>query len=62
MNISFCCTGTKAQPWLEGLRAAFPGAEVEVWSAGAPAADYAVVWAPPQQFIDEQTQLKGISF
>ena len=60
MRISFCCTGTKAQPWLEGLRAEFPGAEVEVWSAGAPAADYAVVWTPPQQFIDEQTQLMGI--
>ncbi|MBG6072924.1 MULTISPECIES: glyoxylate/hydroxypyruvate reductase A [unclassified Polaromonas] len=60
MRISFCCTGTKAQPWLEGLRDAFPGAEVETWSAGAPLADYAVVWTPPQQFIDEQTQLKGI--
>jgi glyoxylate/hydroxypyruvate reductase A len=60
MRISFCCLDTKAQPWLEGLRAAFPGADVEVWSAGAAPADYAVVWAPPQQFIDEQTQLKGI--
>ena len=60
MRISFCCTGTKAQPWLEGLHAAFPGADVEVWSAGAPAADYAVVWTPPQQFIDEQPRLKGI--
>lgn len=60
MRISFCCTGTKAQPWLEGLRAAFPDAEVDVWSAGAPPADYAVVWTPPQQFIDEQTQLKGL--
>ena len=60
MRISFCCTDTKAQPWLEGLRAALPGAEVDVWSAGAPPADYAVVWAPPQQFIDEQTRLKGI--
>ena len=60
MRILFCCTDTKAQPWLEGFRATFPGAEVEVWSAGAPVADYAVVWTPPQQFIDEQTQLKGI--
>ncbi|MEO7160691.1 MAG: glyoxylate/hydroxypyruvate reductase A [Polaromonas sp.] len=60
MRISFCCTDTKAQPWLEGLRAAFPGADVEVWSAGAAPADYAVVWAPPQQFMDEQTQLKGL--
>ena len=60
MRISFCCTDTKAQPWLDGLRAAFPNADVEPWSAGEPPADYAVVWAPPQQFIDEQAQLKGI--
>ena len=60
MRISFCCTDTKAQPWLDGLRAAFPGAEVEVWTAGARPAGYAVVWAPPQPFIDEQTRLKGI--
>ena len=60
MRISFCCLDTKAAPWLDGLRAAFPGAEVAVWSAGALRADYAVVWAPPQQFIDEQSQLKGI--
>ena len=60
MRILFCCTDTKAAPWLEGFRAAFPDAEVAVWSEGAPPADYAVVWAPPQQFIDEQTRLKGI--
>lgn len=60
MKITFCCTGTKPEPWLAGLRAALPGAQVEVWQAGAPAADHAVVWAPPQQFFDEQTQLKGI--
>ena len=60
MRVSFCCTDTKAQPWLDGLRVAFPNATVEVWYAGALPADYAVVWAPPQQFIDEQTQLKGI--
>lgn len=60
MRISFCCTDTKAAPWLDGLRAALPGAEVDIWSAGGELADYAVVWAPPQQFIDEQTRLKGI--
>ena len=60
MRVSFCCTDTKAQPWLDGLRAALPGAAVEVWSAGAAAADYAIVWAPPQQFFDEQTGLKAI--
>jgi glyoxylate/hydroxypyruvate reductase A len=60
MRISFCCTDTKAEPWLAGLRAALPQAEVEVWAPGAPAADYAVVWAPPQAFIDEQPQLKAL--
>ena len=60
MKITFCCTDTKADPWLEGLRAAFPDAAVEVWAPGAPQADYAVVWAPPQQFLDEQQALKAL--
>lgn len=60
MKISFCCTDTKADPWLAGLRAALPGAQVEQWVPGAPPADYAVVWAPPQQFLDEQPQLKAL--
>jgi glyoxylate/hydroxypyruvate reductase len=60
MHISFCCTDTKAQPWLDGLQAALPDAQVTQWQPGADAADYAVVWAPPQQFFDEQTQLKGV--
>ncbi len=60
MKITFCCTGTKPEPWLAGLRAALPGTEVEVWQPGAPRADHAVVWAPPQQFFDEQSGLRGI--
>jgi glyoxylate/hydroxypyruvate reductase A len=60
MHISFCCQDTRAEPWLQGLRAALPGAVVQVWTPGAPLADYAVVWAPPQQFLDEQTALQGI--
>jgi glyoxylate/hydroxypyruvate reductase len=55
LRISFCCTDTKAEPWLAGLRAALPHASVDLWQPGAPAADYAVVWAPPQAFVDEQT-------
>jgi glyoxylate/hydroxypyruvate reductase len=50
----------KAAPWLDGLRAALPGAVVEEWRPGAPQADHAVVWSPPQQFFDEQPALKGI--
>lgn len=60
MRISFCCSDTKAEPWLDGLRAALPGATVEVWQPGAPQADHAVVWAPPQQFLDEQQALKAL--
>ena len=60
MKITFCCTGTKPEPWLAGLRSALPSAEVQVWQPGAPHADHAVVWAPPQQFFDEQNQLRGI--
>jgi glyoxylate/hydroxypyruvate reductase len=60
MNITFCCTDTKAEPWLDGLRAALPGASVEIWQPGTPQADHAVVWAPPQQFLDEQQALKGL--
>ncbi len=60
MRIAFCCTDTKPEPWLKGLRAALPEAEVRLWEPGAPQADHAVVWAPPQRFLDEQPALKGI--
>ena len=60
VRISFCCTGTRAEPWLEGLRAALPQAQIDLWASGAALADYAVVWAPPPQFFDEQTGLKAI--
>ena len=60
LRIAFCCTRTEPEPWLQGLRAALPQAQVELWQAGAAPADYAVVWAPPQQFFDEQPQLKSV--
>jgi len=60
MRVTVCCANTKIEPWLDGLRAALPGATIEAWQPGAPVADHAVVWAPPQQFLDEQAGLKGI--
>ncbi len=60
MNISFCCTGMPPEPWLHGLQAALPGANISVWQPGIPQADFAVVWAPPQQFMDEQTSLRAM--
>ncbi len=60
MKIYFCCTDFKAEPWLAALRTALPQAQIEVWAPGAPPGDYAVVWAPPQAFLDEQPQLKAL--
>jgi glyoxylate/hydroxypyruvate reductase A len=60
MKITFCCTDTKAEPWLRGLEAVLPDADIFLWQSGAPQADYAVVWAPPQQFLDEQSGLKAL--
>jgi glyoxylate/hydroxypyruvate reductase A len=59
MNITFCCTGTPDAPWLAALRDALPGAQINTWQPGAPQADYAVVWAPPEQFFSEQRRLKA---
>ena len=58
MHITFCCAATDAEPWLIELRAALPGSTISLWKPGAPPADYAIVWQPPQAFFDEQPQLK----
>lgn len=66
MHIAICCNDTRTQPWLEGLAHALPGAELSLVPpdaldfSGLAQADYAVVWAPPQAFIDSQQQLKAI--
>jgi glyoxylate/hydroxypyruvate reductase A len=62
MKIAFCCTDTRPEPWLDGLRAALPEAEVSLWQAGVASepADYAIVWAPPQAFIDAQPRVKAL--
>ncbi len=60
LRVAFCCTGTEPEPWLQGLRAALPQAQVALWQSGAAPADYALVWAPPQLFFDEQPQLKAV--
>ena len=56
----FCCTDTRPDLWLQGLSAALPSADIRLWQPGAPQADYGVVWAPPQQFLDEQQGLKAL--
>jgi glyoxylate/hydroxypyruvate reductase len=60
MRITVCLTDNRPDAWIEGLRAALPGADVQNWTPGAPQADHAVVWSPPQSFIDQQPGLRGI--
>jgi glyoxylate/hydroxypyruvate reductase A len=60
MKITICFASLPPEPWVEGLQKAFPQAEVFAWTSGAPVADHAIVWAPPQQFIDEQSGLKTL--
>jgi glyoxylate/hydroxypyruvate reductase A len=59
MRISFCAQ-TDPTPWLAALQQHLPQAQVDVWQGGAARADYAIVWAPPQQFFDEQTALQAV--
>ena len=60
MRVLLCYPDVDPAPWLALLRAELPGADVQTWSPGAPAADYGVVWAPPQRFLDEQSGLKAL--
>ncbi|KQP14233.1 glyoxylate/hydroxypyruvate reductase A [Pseudorhodoferax sp. Leaf267] len=60
MRITVCLTDSKPEPWVQGLQAALPEAEVSAWAPGQQPADHAVVWAPPQAFIDAQPGLKTL--
>jgi len=60
MNITVCFDKLDPAPWVQALQAALPQAHVSAWAPGAPQADLAVVWAPPQQFIDEQPGLQAL--
>lgn len=60
IRIIVCLTDNRPEPWVLGLREALPEAEVETWAPGGPAADHAVVWAPPQELLDDQPGLRGL--
>ena len=60
MNITICFDKLPPEPWVQGLKQAFPQASVSAWTPGASPADHAIVWAPPQQFIDEQSGLQSL--
>ena len=60
MHITLFFEKLDPAPWVQGLQKAFPEATVSAWTPGAPQADHAIVWAPPQQFIDEQAGLQTL--
>lgn len=60
MDISVCFDKLDPAPWVQGLQAALPQARVMAWAPGAAPAEHAVVWAPPQAFIDAQPGLKTL--
>lgn len=64
MHILYYSADQDHARWIPELQAAaqalLPGASLSLWAPGAPQADYAVVWKPPQQLLDEQQGLKAI--
>ena len=60
LNVTYYSADMDAASWIPGLQSALPGASVTLWEPGAPQADFAVVWKPPQQLLDEQARLNAI--
>ncbi len=60
MRITVYLPDSRPETWIAGLQSEFPDATIEPWAPGAPLADHAVVWAPPQAFIDAQPKLRGL--
>lgn len=60
MRVYYYSVDLDQKSWIPGLQVALPDAEVSLWAPGAPPADYAVVWKPPQQLLDEQPTLKAL--
>jgi glyoxylate/hydroxypyruvate reductase A len=62
MNIVFCASDAKAQPWIDAIAAALPGSNVWAWSPddNERQADYAVVWSPPPALFESQRKLKAL--
>ena len=60
MKITVCFDKLDPAPWVQGLQAALPQAQVSAWTPGDAPSDFAVVWAPPQSFVDAQPSLQAM--
>ncbi len=60
MKITFYDQHAPTAEWIADLQNALPQAHITQWQPGAEQADYAVVWRPPQQLLDEQKSAKAL--
>ena len=60
MRIALYNPDSPAEFWIHGLHAVWPEAEVALWTPGSEPADFAIVWAPPQAFFDDQPGLQAV--
>ncbi|GAB2831607.1 glyoxylate/hydroxypyruvate reductase A [Comamonas piscis] len=54
MKILVYTESDELQQWLDVIHLHLPQAEAHGWTPGMAQADYALVWKPPQQLLDEQ--------
>jgi glyoxylate/hydroxypyruvate reductase len=60
MRITVCVNGINPIPLIRELQYRLPSSTITRWASNDPLADVAVVWAPLQQFFEQQTSLKAI--
>lgn len=59
-HIAFCCPTIDVQPWANALANHLPASHIQIWPDCTEPADYAVTWAPAQDFFDAQPHLKAV--
>jgi glyoxylate/hydroxypyruvate reductase len=63
MKVALCITGGNAAPWRDALAPLLPDAQWVDWyehREGAPECDFALAWAPPNNFFAQQPRLKAL--
>ena len=59
-RIALYCAQAQASAWADGLRAALPGTQIDLWPQPSPNARHAIVWTPTQEFMDAHPALELI--
>ena len=60
-SVVFCAPlAAKPEPWLHEFASLMPEARIDAWTEHGEAADYAIVWTPPDRFYASQPKLKAV--